>query len=135
MSWDIFILDLPFDVKRVADIPKDYRPSPIKRSEIISGIIDAFPTANFSNPAWGLIVDDDWSIEVNLGGKEECESLMLHVRGGDSAIGAVATIVRRLKLRAIDCGKGEFFAEDEAINSFRAWRNYRDKVVKSIEPT
>lgn len=135
MSWDIFVLDLPSDVKKVADIPKDYRPSPIKRSEIINGIISAFPTANFVNPAWGLIVDQDWSIEVNLGSKEECDSLMLHVRGGDGAIGAVAAILRRLNLRAIDCGRGELFAEDEAMESFRTWRNYRDQVVNSTEPT
>ena len=136
MSWDILVLDLPSDANKLADVPKDYRPSPIRRSEIINGIIEVLPIANFSNPAWGLIIDQDWSIEVNLGGEQECVSAMLHVRGGDGAVGAVAAIVRQLNLRAIDCGTGEFFAaDDNAMESFRRWRNYRDKVVKSIEST
>ena len=134
MNRDIFVLDLPSDAKRVADIPKGSRPSTIKRSEIIDGIIDVFPAANFSNPAWGIIIDQGWSIEVNLGPEQECSSLMLHVRGGDGAIAAVAAIVGRLNLRAIDCTTSEFLAPvDSSTESFRMWRNYRDKVLESIE--
>lgn len=136
MSWDILVFDPPSEAKKAADIPRDFRPSPIKRSEIISGIVDVFPAANFSNPDWGLIDDKDWSIEVNLGREQECTSLMLHVRGGDGAIAAVATIVQRLNLRALDCQTGEFFAaDDSATESFQKWRDYRDKAVKPIEPT
>ncbi len=136
MSWDIIVGDLPSDAVKLADIPSDFRPTPIKRSEIINGIIDAFKTADFSNPAWGLIIGQGWSIEVNLGKEQEGISFMVHVRGGDGAVAAVASIVRRLNLRAIDCTTSEFFAaDDSAMESFRTWRNYRDRVVKSIEPT
>jgi hypothetical protein len=136
MSWDVLVLDLPSDAQKVTDIPTDYRPSPIKRSEIIERIIDVIPTADFSNPNWGLIIEQDWSIEVNLGKEQECSSIMLHVRGGDAAIGAVVAIVRRLNLRAIDCQTGDFFdAGDSSMESFRRWRAYRDRVIKSIKPT
>jgi hypothetical protein len=133
MSWDIFVLDLPSEAKTVADIPSNFRPSLIgKRSEIIDGIIDVMPTADFSDPSWGFIKGQDWSLEVNLGQKEDCDGFALRVRGGDAAVGAVAAILRRLNLRAFDAQTGEFFAAGEsAIESFRQWRKYRDRVIRS----
>ena len=131
MSWDVFVQDLPSNVKTVADIPGSFRPSLIgKRSEIIDRIIGIVPSADFSDPSWGLIDGQDWSIEVNLGQEEDCSSFALHVRGGDAAVGAVAAILRRLNLRAIDSQTGEFFvAGESAIESFQQWKSYRDQVI------
>ena len=133
MSWDIFVQDVPSEAMRVADIPSDYRPSLIgKRSEIIHAIIDVIPTADFSDPSWGLIDGEDWSIEVNLGQKDDCRGFSLHVRGADASAGAVTAILRRLNLRALDSQTGEFFvAGESAIESFRQWKEYRDRVIGS----
>jgi hypothetical protein len=133
MSWDIFVQELPSEAKTVADIPSNFRPSVIgKRSEIIDSIIGVIPTADFSDPSWGLIEGQDWSIEVNLGQEEDCDGFGLHVRGGDATVGAVAAILRRLNLRALDSQTGEFFATNEsAVESFRQWRKYRDQVTRS----
>jgi hypothetical protein len=133
MSWDIFVQDLPSEAERVADIPTSFQPSLIcKRSEIVESIIDVIPTADFSDPSWGLIDGQDWSIEVNIGPEEECRSFALHVRGGDAAIGAVAAILRRLKLRALVSQTGEFFVADQSANeSFRQWKKYQDGVTGS----
>jgi hypothetical protein len=133
MSWDIFVQDLPSEAKTAADIPSSFRPSLIgKRSEIIDRIIEIIPAADFTDPSWGLIDGEDWSIEVNLGQEEDCRGFALHVRGGDVAVGAVAAILRRLNLRALDSQSGEFFsADNNAIESFRQWRQYRDQVTES----
>ena len=133
MSWDLFVQDLPSEAKRVADIPSEFRPSLIgKRSEIIDGIISIIPTADFSDPSWGQIDGQGWSIEVNLGPEEKCRGFALHVRGGDAAVGAVAAILQRLNLRALDSQTGEFFVADEsAVESFRQWKKYRDHVITS----
>ena len=133
MSWDIFVQDLPSEAKTVADIPSSFRPSLIgKRSEIIARIIGIIPSADFTDPGWGMIDGEDWSIEVNLGQEEDCRDFALHVRGGDAAVGAVAAILRQLNLRALDSQTGEFFAADSnAIESFRQWRQYRDQVTRS----
>jgi hypothetical protein len=131
MSWDIFVQDLPSEAKRVADIPSGFRPSLIgKRSEIIDSIIRVIPTADFSDPSWGLIDGQDWSIEVSLGPEEECPGFTLHVRDGDGAVGAVAAILRQLNLRALDSQTGEFFvANESAVESFRQWKKYRGDVT------
>ena len=133
MSWDIFVQDLPSEAKRVTDIPSSFRPSHIgKRSEIIDSITSVIPTADFSDPSWGLIDGQDWSIEVDLGQEEDCRGFVFHVRGGDVAVGAVAAILRRLNLRALDSQTGEFFvAGESATESFRQWKRYRDEVTRS----
>jgi hypothetical protein len=131
MSWDNFVQDLPREATTTAEIPDAFRPKPIgPHAEIVKKIIEVIPTANFANPAWGLIDGGGWSIEVNLGSDEICEGFALHVRGGDEAVGAVAEILARLDLRALDSQTGEFFeAGPIALASFRKWRAYRDRSV------
>lgn len=133
MSWDIFVQDLPRDAKSIADIPADFRPRPIgTRTDVIRKIKEVTPDADFSDPSWGRIEADDWSIEVSIGTDEECAGFALHVRGGDETVGVVAAILEHLNLRALDSQTGEFFvAGPEALESFQKWRAYRDQAVKS----
>jgi hypothetical protein len=71
----------------------------------------------------------NWTIEVNLGPEETCQSFAFHVRGGDTAVGVVAAILQRLNLRALDSQTEGFFVADEsALESFRRWKQYRDDV-------
>ena len=131
MSWDIFVQDLPREAATTADIPDDFRPVALgPRNRIIGKILEIVPTADFSDPAWGNIRGEDWSIEEKLGDEDECDGFAFHVRGGDGAVGAVAAILEHLGLRALDSQTGEFFvAGPTALASFRKWRGYRDRVV------
>jgi hypothetical protein len=131
MSWDVFVQDFPSHAKTVAEIPDDFQPAPIgRRSDLIRKILQVVPTADFSNPAWGLIDGGDWSMEVNMGGEEDCDGFALHVRGGDVAVGVVAAILEKLGLRALNSQTGEFFvAGAGSVASFQKWRAYRDQVV------
>lgn len=132
MSWDIFVHDIPADAKSFGEIPKNFKPAPIgKRSMIIDKIREVVPAADFSDPSWGRIDGDGWSIEVNIGAGEECRGFAFHVRGGDAAVGVVAAILQHLNLRALDAQTGDFFvAGEDAMESFRKWRAYRDQVLK-----
>ena len=133
MSWDIFVQDFPKELKSVTDIPNDYRPKAIgRRSEIIAKILQVVPGADFSDPSWGIIGGDDWSIEVNLGSDGILDGFAFHVRGGDAAAGVVAAILDHLELRAVETGNGDFFeAGPNAIDAFRKWRAFRDRVINS----
>ena len=133
MSYDIFVQDLPASASSVDEIPADFVPSPLgPRQSIIDGILEVIPTADFSNPTWGRIDSDDWSIEVNIGEKDPCTSFAFHVRGGSEALGAVAAILERLGFRALDTSEGEIFSADQAsVESFGRWRDYRNQVVGS----
>src|SRR3569832_757136 len=131
MSWDIFVQDLPAGVQSVEDIPDDFAPKELgPRAEIIAKIKEVVPDADFSDPTWGRIEGEGWSIEVNTGDEEVCDSFAFHVRGQDEAVGTIAAILDHLKLRALDAQTGEFFAAGpESLEGFRKWREYRDRVI------
>jgi hypothetical protein len=130
MSWDISIQDLPRDVQSIADIPNDYRPSPLgPRAAVIARIQEVLPDVDFSDPTWGMFERQDFSIEFNMGAKEICDGFMLHVRGGGNAIETVARLLHHLQLRGIDCQTGDFFSVEAALGSFGQWQAYRDRVI------
>lgn len=79
----------------------------------------------------GDLEASDFSIEFNMGEEALAGSFMLHVRGGDGAVAVITAVLQRLRLGAIDCSTGGFFAREVAAQSFRAWRDYRDDVVDS----
>lgn len=133
MSWDLIIQDFG-SYRRVSDIPHGFQPKPLgPKSALISRISEIAPTADFGDPAWGLIECGNGSIEINMGDEDPCESIMLHVRGGDDAFDTVATLLRELGLRAIDAQTSEFFDESDARQSFATWTAYRDKVVAQYD--
>ena len=131
MSWDISIMDLPTDADSVSDIPDDFQPEPLgARSELIAAIREVAPSSDFNDPSWGKLVTPDFVIEFNMVGGEIVDSLMLHVRGGDSAVAFIAALLDRLSRRAIDCSAGDFFDPSASAQSLRAWRDFRDRVIE-----
>jgi hypothetical protein len=135
MSWDIFVMDFPSDIKTVRDIPKDFQPPPIgKRSDIIMKIKEIVPFADFTNPSWGQIDGKGFSIEVSLSGDEEIlDGFVLYVRGGDEAVGVIADILDNLGLRALDGSNEEtgFFDPQKSVEGLRRWRAYRDQIINA----
>ena len=136
MSWDIFIANFPRDMSRLGDLPRDFKLSPLgARSELINRIRQILPGADFKDPAWGIFEGDGFSIEFNIGKEENCDGLMLHVRGGGSrAMATIAELLQRLQLRGIDCQTSEFFSYEAAERSFGQWQKYRDQVIKGNKP-
>ncbi len=130
MSWDISIQDLPRDVPSVADIPDDYKPSPLgPRDSVIERIRAALPDVDFSDPTWGVLDRPGFSVEFNMGADEICDGFMLHVRGGGPAMETVLRLLQHLQLRGIDCQTGDFFSIEAAQDSFGRWQAYRDHVI------
>ena len=130
VSWDVSLMSLPTDAASIIVLPQDVIPAPFgSRAEVVSKLQRAAPAGDFSDPAWGHINGAGFSIEVNIGEDDPVESIMLHVRGSDDAIGAIAAMVAELDVRAIDVPEGEFLDFDTAANSLAAWRAFRDRVV------
>ena len=129
MSWDISVQDIP-DVQRIEDIPDDFRPEPLgQRADVIASIQALVPEVDFSDPSWGRLEDERFSIEFNMGADETCTGFMLHVRGGDTTIGVIDYILKGLGRRAFDCSAGDFFSGESGKESFAEWRAFRDRIV------
>src|SRR5947207_15896669 len=130
MSWDIYVQGFPTRAATIEDVPNDFVPATIgTRSEIIRKIKDVAPFADFSDPSWGKIDGDKFSIEVSRGKDEELSSFAFHVRGDNEAAAVVSEILIRLKLKAVDGGTGEFFDHSQATAGLQRWREFRDRVI------
>jgi hypothetical protein len=130
MSWDIFVQDIPVDAETVDDIPDSFVPAPIgQRSHIIEQIRKVVPFADFSDPAWGVIEGEDFSIEVNLGTNENVKGFAFHVRGGDLAPEVVSDLLKHLNLRAFDAATGDIFDHERTSAGLKEWRAYKERVV------
>ena len=131
MSWDIVVQDLPDGVQHVDEIPDDFKPRPLgTRTDVIRRIQQAVPTADFSDPSWGILETPEFSVEFNIGSDEEVEGFALHVRGGDAAAGFVADLLERCGWRALDTSSSSgIFDPTAALESMRRWRSYRDNVL------
>jgi hypothetical protein len=129
MSWDIFIQDFgPYD--DIKDIPDDFNPQPFGiRDEILQKIIDHYPDIDFSDPEWGIIRTDTYSIELSISKDQNVDSIVLHVRGDKPAADCVANIVKIIGQKAFDTGTGEFLDLDNPDRGFAKFRAYRDKHI------
>ena len=81
-----------------------------------------------ADPSYQHLGCGGWSIEFNVGGEPEAESVMLHVRGAEEPKQAFAVISSVLNARLIDCGSGEFITQGGA-GSFEHRKKYRDGIL------
>ncbi|TPN87409.1 hypothetical protein [Aquimarina algicola] len=67
MSWDLFVQDWG-KYETLDEIPDSFKPKFIgKRSEIIKKIKVIEPMVNFSDTSWGILENEFFSIEFNMG--------------------------------------------------------------------
>jgi hypothetical protein len=108
VSWDVFVQEIPPGIESVEEIPDDFRPGPLgRRGEFIRRIQAFVPSADFKNPAWGVLDTPEFSVEFNMGEDED-------------------------GLRAFDPqSPAGIFESSASAESFGRWRRYRDEICKS----
>jgi hypothetical protein len=133
VSWDVFVQEIPPGVTSAEAIPDDFRLAPLGlRDDFIQRIQAFVPSADFKNPAWGVLDTPEFSVEFNMGEDEELSSFALHVRGAEVAGAFVADLLSHLGLRAFDPqSPAGIFESSASAESFGRWRRYRDEICKS----
>jgi hypothetical protein len=134
MGLDIIVADFPKDAKKPADVAKSWA-APIigNRDAVRNRITAAIPIVEFASSGSGLIVGDDFALEIRLG-EEDCRYLNLTARGNMKAVGAALDIAQLFGLRGIECAETSFIDLDpQSEDSFKRWREYLDR-AKSLEP-
>ena len=131
-TWDIFVQDIPPGTTSVDQIPEGFITAPIgQRDAIIAGIRAVAPDVDFTDPTWGVIRGDGYTIEINIGDEPVTSDFAFHVRGDDEAARIVSRILQRLELRAYDPQSlsGIFQCGDAAVESLRSWRAFHHQAV------
>lgn len=130
MSWDVLILSLPEGTRSLEGLPEGYDAHLAPTAEVLDTLHDLFPTMDFTDPTWCVLLSDTYSMEFSVGSKDPCQSIMLHVRGDEAAIEPIRALCERTGWRAFDTSDGELieFSADPA-KGLRAWRAYRGRVA------
>jgi hypothetical protein len=106
VSRDIFIQDIPPNIRSVEELPDSWRPSPLPfgHAEVVAAVRELVPSADFTDPTWGRVEILGAAIEVNVSDKPQIDSFALHVRAADQSAADqfVAQLLDRLNVRAFD---------------------------------
>jgi len=118
----------------VDEIPDDYSFPPMGTAEEVRACVTSvLPSVDWSDPAWGVLEGDGYSIEFNLQESGEVDGFMLHVRGGGDPVSAIAGLCKAHRWVALDTSTGEFL--DVNAPSHAGWADFqafRDRVVESL---
>jgi hypothetical protein len=132
MSWDVMIFNLGDKTPPSLDQLRETDLRPLGLASEVRQRISALLTGlDWSDPTWGLYGGDGFSIEFSVGKDVSITHMMLHVRGGCDAIGAITQFARPLGWSALDCSTSEFLDFDNPSQAgWEGFQAYRDKIVK-----
>ena len=128
MSWDVILMNLGG-----LQPPKEeaLRPFPMGTAEHVrASISHSMPSVDWSDPAWGILDREQWSIEFNLGPEPIIEGVMLHVRGGGDPVPEICRLCRENSWEALDCSTGEFLdLAAPARDGWEGFKRFRDRAL------
>ena len=135
MSWDVVMVRTKTNGEALEDISGE-NIVPFTQAEIAEAVKKAAAALgaayDCADPSYQHLGCGGWSIEFNVGGEPEAESVTLHVRGAEEPKQAFAVISSVLNARLIDCGSGEFITQGGA-DSFERWKKYRDAILDNSQ--
>lgn len=125
MSWDVFIQHLPASAVHVDDVPDDFVPLPLgTQADVLRAIRSVFPNVTTTDTSWAIAEHPRYRIEFGLGADDTVMSMQLHVRGDESVVPLIASLIDALGARALDSWTGDFFDVETAPESIRRWQQY-----------
>ncbi|TXK74515.1 hypothetical protein FU659_29170 [Paenibacillus sp. N3.4] len=128
MSWDVMFMKLPYKVTKVEEINEDIIQVIGDRKEIVVILNEIFPDVDFTDPSWGGLDREGYSIEFNIPEEVNVTAVTLHVRGNNESIRALKEIHDKTGWTAMDETIIDFSSNPE--RGLEEWRSYRDHVVR-----
>lgn len=135
LGLDIIAMDFPKEAKVPTDIPKGWAPPVIgNRQVMVDRIKKANPVIKFSDLVSGILIGDDFALQIDLGKEEECSRICFTARGNEKAVGAALEVLQLFEIRGIECANTSFLDLDpESPAALRKWREYLDQ-AQSPDP-
>lgn len=131
MSWDVLLLNLPPGIETIDQVPDDFDVNLGPLQAVLTALNQVFDgQIDLRDKTWGMLEGERYSIEFNIGSKDPCGSIMLHVRGEDSAIEPIKALCVHTGWSAFDTSSGELvdFHGDAAVG-LRTWREWKERVL------
>lgn len=134
MSWDVLLLTAHEPPPPGADMPDSWRGEPLgSQAEVRAKITDCIAGVDWSDPAWGVFHGDGYSYEFNTGTDEPCDSVMVHVRGGGSAVAPLLELGRRCDWYLLDTSQGEWMHHcNSAEAGWEGFQAFRDRAIQQV---
>lgn len=135
MSWDVVLLRLPLSARSLGDLPRDYVPPPFGSRERVRGDLERVARGlEWVVATFGVLREEDYVIEVDLGPDDPVGRVLLHVVGSNASLGVVSNMAGVLGGTAVDCEteRAVDFAAEEASSGLDSWRE-REAVEVAVD--
>jgi len=119
----------------IHDIADDHQFVPMGDAvEVRSNISKVLPDVDWSDPAWGVLDGDGYSIEFNFQPDGPVTGFMLHVRGGSDPIAAIVKLCSAHGWAAIDTSTGDYIdLQAPSHEGWESFQGFRDQIVGRLE--
>ena len=77
-------------------------------SEVRDRLTETAPDINWSDPKWGVLDREGFSIEFSIGNEDPCTGFALHIVGGADACSVVEALIENNGWYAFDTTEGEW---------------------------
>lgn len=127
----MLLLNLPPGIETIDQVPDDFDVNLGPLQAVLTALKQIFGSQiDLRDQTWGMLEGEHYSIEFNIGAKDPCDSIMLHVRGDDSAIEPIKALCVQTAWSAFDTSSGELlnFQGDAAVG-LRTWRDWKERVL------
>lgn len=132
MSWDVLLMRLPPGVHHLAKLPPAYAPPSLGARTDVAVRLGALSGFELLDPAFGVLRDEDFVIEIGLGHALQVDHLVLHVSGSPLVLDVVRDIAGIFEAQAIDCEDDTVLDFDEP-SSRRGLERWQARVERSVD--
>ena len=136
MSWDVLIFKHDGPPEEIRSLPAGYVSPPLgNASEVRQRISQVFPATDWSDPAWGSVMEAGYSIEFSLQKDGVVRSFALHVRGGGDPVAKIAALCHRHGWLAFDTSAGTLLdVEKPSRAGWHSWQRFCSGTMNRSEP-
>jgi len=131
MSWEIYVQDFPNDIESLSEVPENFEPKSIGKTEQLKTLIKERFDVIDDNGCLSVEKENEWSIVVRIGEQEVCKSIMIEVRGNTiEAVETLRGILLTLNYRAVDMMTGEFVDQKLLERSAKDFKRYVSQIIR-----
>jgi hypothetical protein len=137
MSWDVVIFNFgghpppsgEVNFEAMGETMKSKQPLG-RADDVRKTVTTHLPDVDWSDPDWGLLRGDGYSIEFSVRDEDVTETMMLYVRGGGDPVSAIAKLCKAAGWSALDTSTNQWLDPDNPSGEgWEGFQRYRDQVV------